>query len=195
MRQATSLRRVVSVYCATFEGKVDLEHFQGWDFGLMKTQGHTASITTLALEGHQQAVPRVSYVHNFPGAVESGIARGSIRYLMRFLKTVFALLGPLVHIPLEEAGQRHLFLCTSARFSAESEDTAPGVPLLDGLDYARGTDGHARSGVYSIDANGDSASLKVEKLLGDLRTKGAVQKVMENIEHDISTALHSTEGK
>lgn len=116
LKRATSLRRVVTVYCATFEGQIDLDHFQGWNFGLIKTQGHTASITTLALEGHQQAFPEVSYVHNFPGAVELGIGRGDIGYLMRFLKTVFALLGPLVHIPLEEAGLRHLFLCTSARF-------------------------------------------------------------------------------
>lgn len=70
-----------------------MDNFQGWDLGLMKNQGHTASITTLALEGHQLAFPNVLYVHNFPGAVESGIGRGSIGFLMRFLKTVFALLA------------------------------------------------------------------------------------------------------
>lgn len=162
---------------------------QGWDFDLMKNQGHTASITTLALEGHQKTFPEVSYVHNFPGAVESGIARGSIGFLMRFLKTIFALLGPLVHIPLEEAGQRHLFLCTSARFSAGPDDAASGVPLVDGLDHARGTNGRAGSGVYSIDANGESASPKVERLLADLREKGLVDQITENIERDISNAL------
>ena len=93
LERATSLRRVVGVYCATFEGQIDMDNFQGWDLGLMKNQGHTASITTLALEGHQLAFPNVLYVHNFPGAVESGIGRGSIGFLMRFLKTVFALLA------------------------------------------------------------------------------------------------------
>lgn len=189
VKRATSLRRVVSVYGATFEGQIDMDHFQGWGFSPMKDQGHTASITTLALEGHQKACPEVSYVHNFPGAVESGIARGSIGWIMRFLKTVFAILGPLVHIPLEEAGQRHLFLCTSARFSAGADDAAPGVPLIEGLEYSRGTTGKPGSGVYSIDANGDSASPKVEKLLAGLREGGAVQKIMDNIACDIGNAL------
>lgn len=192
LKRATKLRRIVSVYGATFEGQIDMDHFQGWGFSPMKNQGHTASITTLSLEGHQKACPEVSYVHNFPGAVESGIGRGSIGWIMRFLKTAFAILGPLVHIPLEEAGQRHLFLCTSARFSAGVNDKEPGVPLVDGLEYARGTSGISGSGAYSIDANGDSASPKVERLLAALREIGAVEQIMNNLERDISNALSAT---
>lgn len=183
---------MISVYGATFEGLIDMDHFEGWGFSPMKNQGHTASITSLALEGHQKTCSEVSYVHNFPGAVESGIARGSIGWIMRFLKTVFAILGPLVHIPLEEAGQRHLFLCTSARFSKGPDDVASGVPLIEGLEYARGTTGHSESGVYSIDANGDSAGPKVEKLLAELRGRGAVQQIMENLERNIGKALQAT---
>ena len=61
-------------------------------------------------------------MHNFPGAVESGIVRGSIGWLVRFLKTVWGVLGSWVHIPLEEAGDRHVFFCTSARSSNGSDE-------------------------------------------------------------------------
>lgn len=113
---------------------------------------------------------------------------------MRFLKTVWAVLGPLVHIPLVEAGDRHVFFCTSARFSAGYDDATPGVPLADGLTFARGTDGQVGSGVYSIDANGESAGPKVEKLLAQLRSQGMVEQVWENIQSDINGALASGKG-
>ncbi|KAF8214084.1 hypothetical protein K438DRAFT_1706355 [Mycena galopus ATCC 62051] len=194
IRRADSLRRVVSVYGATFEGQISMADFQAWKLGRMASQGHDASITTLALEAHHKTAPEVAFIHNFPGAVESGISRGSIGPLMRVLKTIFAVLGPLVHIPLVEAGDRHLFLCTSARFSAGPEDATAGVPLVEGLVLARGTDGQIGSGVYSIDANGDSASPKVEKLLAQLRSQGLVERVRENIESDINAALATRKG-
>lgn len=169
-----------------------MDDFQGWHLGRRSYYGHEASITTLALEAHHNAAPEVSFVHNFPGAVESGIARGEIGWLMRGLKTVWAVLGPLVHIPLGEAGERHLFLCTSARFSLGSEDRAAGVPLVEGLALARGTDGQEGSGVYSIDANGESVGPRILKLLARFRSEGMVERVREKIESTINDALASS---
>ena len=168
--------------------------FQGWNLGRMAGQGHMASITTLALEAHRKTAPEVSFIHNFPGAVESGIARGSIGPLMRVLKTIFAVLGSLVHIPLAEAGDRHVFFCTSARFSTDPEDPTAGVPLIGEMALAKGTDGQIGSGVYSIDANGESISFKIEKLLAQLRSQGLVERVQENIEFDIVKALSTSKG-
>ncbi|MCJ1402181.1 hypothetical protein MMC11_005401 [Xylographa trunciseda] len=194
IRRGKCLRRVVSVYGATLEGPINMADFQGWNLGRMEGYGHEVSITTLALETHHKAAPEVSFVHNFPGAVESGIARGSIGVLMRVLKTVYAVLGPLVHMPLVEAGDRHVFLCTSARFSSGPEDPTAGVPLVDGLAFARGTDGQIGSSVYSIGADGESAGPKVERLLAQLRSQGMVEWVWENIESGISGALASSNG-
>ncbi|KAK5693065.1 hypothetical protein LTR97_010541 [Elasticomyces elasticus] len=194
LRRAQNLRRVVSVYSATFEGRIHMDDFQAARIGLMAKQGHMASITTLAMEGHHQAAPEVSFVHNFPGSVKSGIDRGSIGPLMRTLKTVFILLAPLVNIPLEEAGDRHLFLCTSARYGAGVDDEAAGVTLTDGSALARGTDGQNGSGVYSIDAYGESAKPKVEALLANMRQDGMVKKVQAMIEADIDRALASSKG-
>ncbi|KAF2812205.1 uncharacterized protein BDZ99DRAFT_558045 [Mytilinidion resinicola] len=191
IRRGKGLRRVVTTFMATFEGPIDMADFQGWNLGRMAFAGHKASVTTLALEAHHKAAPEVAFLHNFPGAVESGIARGSIGGLMRFLKTVWGVLGPLVHISLVEAGDRHLFFCTSARFSAGPEDEAAGVPLVDGLAFARGTDGQVGSGVYSIDEKGESAGAKVEKLLVQLRNQGMVERLIENVEADINGTLAS----
>ncbi|KAK5729752.1 hypothetical protein LTR17_011718 [Elasticomyces elasticus] len=132
LRRAQSLRRVVSVYSATFEGKIHMDDFETAKLGLMAKQDHMAFITTLAMEGHHQAAPGFPLVHNFPGSVKSGIDWGSIGPLMRTLTTVFILLAPLVNIPLEEAGHRHLFLCTSARYGVGVDDKTAGVALADG---------------------------------------------------------------
>ena len=176
------------------EGQINMNDFQCWKLGRMETYGHEASVVTLVLEAHRKTAPEVSFVHNFPGAVQSGIARGSIGGLMRVLKTIWAMLGPLVHIPLMEAGDRHLFLCTSARFPAGPEDATAGVPLSEGLPLASGTDGQDGSGVYSIDANGESAKPKVERLLAQLRSQGMVERVWEKVESDINGALASSKG-
>lgn len=151
--------------------------------------GQKASITTLSLEAQHQVAPEVSFIHNFPGAVVSGIARGNIGPFMRFLKTVWAWLGPLVHIPLEEAGDRHLFLCTSARFPAGPNDATAGVPPPEGLDVATGIDGEVGSGVYSINEKGDSSGANVEHLMTQFREQGMVARVWKKIESDIRSAL------
>ena len=166
-----------------------MDDFQGSNLGRVADQGHQASITTLALVAHHKAAPEVSFVHNFPGAVESWIARGSIGWLMRFLKIIESVLGSWVHIPLEDAGDCHVFFCTSARFSNGSEDTTTGVPLVEGLGLARGTDGEPGTGVYSIDHNGESAGSKTERLLAWMRTQGVVEEVMEKLESGINGAL------
>lgn len=189
LRRAQGLRRVVSTFGATFEGQVHMNDFQGWHLWRMAKQGHEASIIDLDLEAHHKAAPEVSFVHNFPGAVESGIARGSIGWFMRSLKTIFALLGPLVHIPLEDAGDRHLYFGTSARYCAGLEDPAAGVPLTDGITTARGTDGKTGSGVYSISETGESSTPKVEALLARFRDEGLVEQVHQQIESDIKAAL------
>ena len=192
IRRGPGLRRIVTVFGAGFEGKIHMHDFQAYNLSRPANQAHDASITTMALEAHQKTAQDVSFIHNFPGAVESGIARGSIGPLMRVLKTIWAVLGPLVHIPLVEAGDRHLFLCTSACFPAASECGTAGVPLFDGLSVAKGTNGLNGSGVYSIDAKGESTSPKVERLLAQLRSEGMVERVWERISSDIDDALKST---
>jgi hypothetical protein len=193
INKATSLRRVISVFIATLEGEIKMDDFQGWHMKLMANRDHAASITTLSLESHHHENPNVSFVHNFPGVVKSGITRGTSGPVLTAVKAVVRVFGSLFYMPAEEAGDRHVFLATSARYSAGPEDPAAGVPLSvsSELALARGTDGKTGSGVYSVDANGESARPQVEEALASLRSRGMIKKVMDTIQTDTEKALAS----
>lgn len=156
---------------------------------LMANRDHAASITTLSLESHHKDNPNVSFIHNFPGVVKSGITRGTSGPVLTALKAAIRVFGSLFYMPAEEAGDRHVFLSTSARYSAGLEDPTAGVPLPGDLSVARGTDGTVGSGVYSINAIGESAGPKVEEALASLRSRGMMEKVMNTIRTDTEKAL------
>ncbi|THV92810.1 hypothetical protein D6D27_04713 [Aureobasidium pullulans] len=191
IKNATSLRRVISVFIATLEGEIQMDDFQGWHMKLMANRDHAASITTLSLESHHKDNPKVSFVHNFPGVIKSGITRGTSGVVLTALKAVVRIFGSLLYMPAEEAGDRHVFLSTSARYCAGEKDETAGVPIsvAPDLSFARGTDGKLASGVYSINASGESAGVKVEDALASLRSRGMTQKVMDTINTDIEKAL------
>ena len=180
IQRATSLRRVVSVFTAGKEGRIDLSDFQGWNTkNVLKSRGHASSIVTLSLEAMAKKAPDVTFIHGFPGAVKSGIARDLKGAPGVILRTVFGVLGVFMYVPNLECGERHLFLATSAKYPPASagETAASMVPLGDGIAVARGTDGKAGSGVYSIEQNLESAGPKVEALLTELRKEGLVEEV------------------
>ncbi|KAG9567354.1 hypothetical protein KCU71_g3810, partial [Aureobasidium melanogenum] len=189
INNATSLRRVVSVFIATLEGEIQMDDFQGWHMKLMANRDHASSITTLSLESHHKDNPNVSFIHNFPGMVKSGITRGTSGPVLTAVKAVVCVFGSLFYMPPDEAGDRHVFLLTSARYSAGLKDPTAGVPLLSDLSIARGTDGKVGSGVYSINASGESAGSKVEEALASLRSRGMMEKVMDTIREDTDKAL------
>lgn len=184
LQRATTLRRVVSVFTACKEGPIDMTDIQGWKLSIWAARGHASSLVTLSLEALAQKAPNVSFIHDFPGPVKSNILRGTTGVAMTIMKVAFKLLGPLVYIPNQESGERHLFLATSARYPASNtgDDTAAGVPLGGGITVARGTDGKNGSGMYSIDWDGESAGPKVEELLGRFRKEGMVERVWEDTE-------------
>ena len=185
LQNATALRRVVSVFAATKEGPVDTTNFPGWKAPLMAQRGHASSIVTLSLETLAKKAPDVSFIHDYPGPVKSGIARGTTGVVMGIMKAVLAVAGSLIYIPTQESGERHLFLATSARYPASTGgDTAPGVPLAVGVEVARGTSGESGSGVYSVDQHGESAGPQVEELLGRFRKEGMVEKVWNHTEEE-----------
>jgi hypothetical protein len=149
----------------------------------MAQRGHAASMVTLSLETLANKAPEVSFIHNFPGPVKSGIARGTSGAAMFVMKAVYAVIGPFVYIDNTEAGERHLFLATSARYPARGGgEKADGVPLVAGVAIATGVGGGSESGLYSVDVDGESAGPKVEELLVGLRKEGLVEKVWEHIQ-------------
>jgi len=119
----------------------------------------------------------VSFVHDFPGAVKMGLLDDMKGVIPMILRAFFWLVGRWICIPIEECGERHLFLATSAKYPSANmdEDNGCGVPLADGVAMARGTNGMLRSGVYSVGWEGESSGLKVKKLLAGLRDKAMVE--------------------
>ena len=72
-----------------------------------------------------------------------------------------------------------MYLATSAKYPPANagETAASMVPLGDGLPVAKGLDGKAGSGVYSIEQNLENAGPKVEALLAEFRKEGLVEEV------------------
>ena len=185
LHQATALRRVVSVFTAGKEGPVDASDFQGWKVPALSQRGQASSLVTLSLEALAKKAPDVAFIHNFPGAVKTNIVRGGEGAAIFILNVVFKIIGPMVNMPNQECGERHLFLATSARYPAGmSRDAASGVPMVGGVAVARGTNGKSGSGVYSIESDGESAGPKVEELLAKFREEGMVEKVWKDTEDE-----------
>ena len=74
-----------------------------------------------------------------------------------------------IAVPIEESGERNLFLSTSARYLPAARADASDVRLVDGMAVARGTHGKAGSGVYWLSWGGESMPEKMEKLLTKYR--------------------------
>jgi len=87
-----------------------------------------------------------------------------------------------IAVPIEESGERNLFLPISARYPPVARADASGVRLVAGMTVARGIHGKAGSGVCSLCWGGESTPEKMEKLLTKYRDEGMVDKVWEDLE-------------
>lgn len=194
LRNATGLRCVVTVLAGTKENSIDMNDFQGRHLPMLspRGRGYFSSLMTLALEAVVQSAPNVSFVHNYPGFVKTNFGNDvegvTFKVLRGVWNAVFPVIGPFFATPVDEAGEREVFFATSAMFPERGERGAAsattGVPLPTGVAVARGTDGKSGSGVYSISNDGESASPKVEKFLGDLRKGGMAKKVWSHVEEE-----------
>jgi hypothetical protein len=180
LRQAPSLRRVVTVLAAGHEGQIYANDFQGRKVPLSGVRGHNVSMTDLMLEHMASLAPEVSFVHDYPGPVKSGFGRETNSILMKVAITIFKIVGPLVYVPIRESGERHLFFATSARYKPRVGSAAAGVPISGDVGVSGGTDGEVGSGVYAVNWDGESAGPKSLQVLAKMRGEGMVQRVWEH---------------
>ena len=115
--------RVVSVLAGGLEPASiqvdDLGLKKEANFGGFKSQGHYAAMNTMALEKLAEEHPTVTFVHSFPGWVNTGNHRRGTdpsSTLGRFVWPIFGPLMSLLSMSDEESGQRHLFESTSSMF-------------------------------------------------------------------------------
>jgi hypothetical protein len=181
LRKAPALRRVVSVFGGTKEGPINPEDMQGRNLPIHKLRAHTSSLMTLALESLALEAPDVSFVHAFPGSVRgTKIGRDVSSTAITVKRAIAKVVGVLGTLSLSEAGERHLFLATSARFPPRwiaDVETTTGVTLDDGIEIAKGSDRGQGSGVYSVDFHGEPSSHKVEEIVKAMRDDDLVRDV------------------
>jgi hypothetical protein len=180
LKAATALRRVVSVLAGGHEGQIYENDFQAKKMNILSLRGHVVSMTDMAFESLAEQAPEVSFINDYPGPVKTGLHREAEGVLMWFLTWVMAIIGPFICIPIKESGERHLFFATNAKYPARLGEDGSGVPLVDGVEAARGLDGEVGSGVYSIHWSGTHSGEKVVRLLDSLRGQGMVRKVWEH---------------
>ncbi|KAJ5662106.1 uncharacterized protein N7477_009722 [Penicillium maclennaniae] len=173
LRQATGLRRVVTVLAGGHDGPIDPNDFQARRMSIFSLRGQVVSMTDLMLEELAKQAPEVSFVHDYPGTVKTGIGRDANTLLVRIVSWIMPVVGLFLYIPIQESGERHLFFATSDKYPPRTGDQV-GVP--GGVGVADGTDGESGSGVYSIHWDGESVA-RVVGLLRGLREQGMAQQV------------------
>jgi hypothetical protein len=126
LQQATPLRRVVTVFAGGKEGPINTSDFQAWQIPMLSVRGHVSSLVTLSLKAIAKKVPDVSFIHDFPGVIKTGLVRGAKGVRIFVLRAIFQIIEPLIYIPNNECGERQVFPATSARYLASTS----GMQLL-----------------------------------------------------------------
>lgn len=114
--------RVVSVLGGGLErggsvdvGDLDLKR----NFSGVRAQAQYLSMNTLGLEALAKEHPDVTFLHTWPGWVDTGNVRRGLDRGTWSGWVLLCVLEPLIRVfamDQEEAAQRHLFMCTSAAF-------------------------------------------------------------------------------
>jgi hypothetical protein len=181
--------RVISVMAGTKEGPINPSDIAGKHVAPWKSRGHMCSMMTLTMEqfADSDSYKQVSFVHAYPGFVDTGLGRSMKGFVGGAMKAVFTLAKPLLmklYIPLDECGDRHVFLATSSRYDRAGSSQSPVV--VEGVETAAavGSNGQIGSGVYSVDETGESADARVQTLLEELRQNGVKEKVWQHLQSE-----------
>ncbi|KAH8665240.1 hypothetical protein BGZ60DRAFT_432476 [Tricladium varicosporioides] len=197
--------RIISVLCAGYESKLnlaDLDNKSIKHYSVLGAAYHAATMMTLLFEHLAKDHPTVSFIHSYPGAVATNIvdnmlssAPGMIwypaqvpRYTLLPLMMTFGAMSP------SEAGERTLFLATSARFPpAEDHNSARKmggwVDRPEGVCIAASTvvkEGRG-NGVYRVKSDGET--WKETELLQDYRRRDVGSHVWDHMQTVFADAL------
>jgi hypothetical protein len=183
LQAAPIIRRVLTIFTGTKAGPIECEDLQLRGVrNLLKVRGQGSTTVTLLMEEMARRAPDVSFIHDFPGSVRGGAARGP-GVMLFVMRNMGKILGPLFNIPDEESGERHLYLATSAQYPARSGGF-DGVELEKGVSIAAGTDGKKASGVYIVDEQCEQGDAQQVQILEAERTKGRQEFVWKQCRED-----------
>ncbi|KAF5001859.1 hypothetical protein FGRMN_706 [Fusarium graminum] len=115
--------RVVSVLGGGLERKTiefdDIDLKKPGNFNFMKAQTQYAAMNTLFLESLADENPEITFIHSWPGWVNTGNVKRGLDSGSILAWIIWLLLEPLIAIfsySNQESGQRHLFQSTSSAF-------------------------------------------------------------------------------
>ncbi len=188
IKTAPALRRVVTVAGGSKEGRVYPDDYPARHLSLMKMRPHSIALITLSLEALAKSAPEVSFIHDYPGTVKTPLMDHDLGFISVILRIYIFLFGWYVCVPLEECGERHLFLATSARFAPRTGKGADGVEVGRGS-VAKGSNGEVGSGVYSVGSDCESGSAASQKSLAENRSQGLVEDVRKHIDGEFKRIL------
>ncbi|RFU25717.1 hypothetical protein B7463_g10615, partial [Scytalidium lignicola] len=184
LQNAPSLRRVVAVFAAGLEGQVAVDDMDGREISVTRNRDYIASMTTLALDKLSQESPDISWIHDWPGFVKSGLWHSMPGILGVVVRIIMPILGFFSYMKPEECGQHQVFMATSARFPPASSEgsshgLANGVGLVDDLSPAESINGKLGGGMYSVNEHGDAIVEKILNLLVNYKKDGTQDKVWQ----------------
>jgi NAD(P)-dependent dehydrogenase (short-subunit alcohol dehydrogenase family) len=172
---AKSLSRVVAV----LDPQPGLRFAPDWSdlslkksFSLKNCATHAAVMTNLGFSRLARTNPGTSYVHAFPGVVDTGVGRDAFGAYEVLAKPIIWVIKMAMGVKPEESGQRHLFAATSPSFAPKESG--------DVKEAAMGGDGERGSGSYLLNWNSDV--LADQKAAKRMREEGGEDKVWEHVE-------------
>ncbi|KAI0159693.1 hypothetical protein GGR57DRAFT_520963 [Xylariaceae sp. FL1272] len=175
------LCRVMTVFAGSKEGPIHTDDSPALRLPVYKARGHIVSMITLTFEHIHKQAPEVSFIHDYPGFVNTGMSRElKPTVVTTVMKGFFRVIG-----------ERQLFNATSARFPPQTGD-ANGVRLGEGLKTATSTEGEIGGGVYSIDNVNESAGQSVVTLLSKLRKEGVADDTWKHTEAEFQRVAGSS---
>ncbi|KAL5334685.1 hypothetical protein BJX70DRAFT_391232 [Aspergillus crustosus] len=169
LQSASSLRRIISVGAAGFEGPLDTSDLPAMRVPPGQIRGHISSLITLGIEAVAREAPSVSFSHSYPGTVNTPLTRR----LLATSDVPTDVTIPIDWMAADESGERHMFLLTSARYPSKEDGRGNTQAIL-------GSNGRLGSGVYAVGLDAEPSDLEAIKFLDTLRNDNLIDLVWEH---------------
>lgn len=186
LRNATAsephFARTLSVLSAGTEGAINLDDLELKNtYSGPRCANHTIVMNDFMTGEFASRNPEISFVHSFPGAVNTGLTRELPWWLRAPLKALTPLFSLLLMVPAHETGQRQLFIATNGIYPparpVQGTKFASGVPAPAGVATLPGVDKNVGSGGYLVSWNCEPTG---KKILDEYREKGVSKIVWEH---------------
>ncbi|CZS92859.1 uncharacterized protein RAG0_03365 [Rhynchosporium agropyri] len=139
--KASLLPRSISILAGGQESAIDIHDLEVKNyFTFIKAAENGTTQTTLAFEELAKTNPEITFIHKYPGFVNSGVidrllasAAGLYTIPAYVARWTMVPIANIFSMTVDEAGERILFLATSSRFPASRTTETVGVPLPSGI--------------------------------------------------------------